>query len=323
MTALVEIDKLAVSFEMGWKGLLPPRRLTLRAVDNVSLTIERGETLGLIGESGSGKTSLGRALLRRLPLAGGTVRFDGADITRLSGEPLRHLRRRMQMVFQDPYSSLNPRMSVGDIVAEPLLVHHIGRPEEAADRVAAALEMVGLPADSAERYPHAFSGGQRQRIGIARALMSAPDFIVADEPVSALDVSVRAQIVNLLQDLKAKLGLTTLFIAHDLAVVRHISNRIAILYAGHLVELAPTESLYSAPLHPYTEALLSAVPAATPGRPPERRRIVLSGEPPSLLTPSRGCRFASRCPKRTARCDIESPALQERRPGHHVACWEV
>lgn len=322
MTALVEVDKLAVSFDMGWKGLLPPRRLTLRAVDGVSLTIERGETLGLIGESGSGKTSLGRALLRRLPLADGTLKFDGVDITRLSGEPLRHLRRRMQMVFQDPYASLNPRMSVGDIVAEPLSVHHIGRPDEFADRVAAALEMVGLPADSAQRFPHAFSGGQRQRIGIARALISAPDFIVADEPVSALDVSVRAQIVNLLQDLKTKLGLTTLFIAHDLAVVRHISNRIAILYAGHLAELAPTESLYSAPLHPYTEALLSAVHAAKPENQP-RRRMVLTGEPPSLLTPSPGCRFASRCPKRTARCDIEAPALQERRPGHLIACWEA
>ncbi|PKU21693.1 ABC transporter ATP-binding protein [Telmatospirillum siberiense] len=323
MTALLKADNLSVAFDMGWQGWLPPRRLSLRAVDGVSLTIDRGETLGLIGESGSGKTSLGRAILRRLPLAGGSVTFDGIDVTRMSGAPLRRLRRRMQMVFQDPYASLNPRMSVGDIIAEPLSVHRLGSPGDAADRVAAVLEMVGLPADSASRYPHAFSGGQRQRIGIARALISEPEFIVADEPVSALDVSVRAQIVNLLQDLKSKLGLTTLFIAHDLAVVRHISNRIAILYAGHLVELAPTESLYSAPLHPYTEALLSAVPATTPGKMAARRRIVLKGEPPSLLSPSAGCRFASRCPKKTARCEIQAPPLEERRPGHLAACWEA
>ena len=316
MTALFEITDLSVHYPMGWHWRSGPKRLVLRAVDRVSLTIRKGETLGLIGESGSGKSTFGRALLRRLPLAGGGIRFDGVD---LAAMPRRDLTRRAQMVFQDPYASLNPRHTISAILAEPLIVHGIRNQAEISDRVAAILDLVGLPTDAARRYPHAFSGGQRQRIGIARALIGHPDFIVADEPVSALDVSVRAQIVNLLQDVKARLGLTTLFIAHDLAVVRHISDRIAIFYAGRLVELAPSDALYRQPLHPYTRALLSAIPEIDPAR--RSARVPLTGEPPNLLEPGPGCGFASRCPQANEHCRSHRPPLEERQTGHGVACW--
>jgi peptide/nickel transport system ATP-binding protein len=319
---LVAVDNLTIRFPIGRAGFFGNTIQFVHAVEDVSFDIERGETLGLVGESGSGKTTLGRAILRRIDPWSGTIRFDGQDITHVTGKQLRQMRRRMQLVFQDPYASLNPRMNVLELVAEPLVVHGLAKDAKAArPEVEALLARCGLPDDTADRYPHAFSGGQRQRIGIARALALRPDFIVADEPVSALDVSVRAQVVNLLQDLQQELGLTYLFIAHDLSVVRHISHRIAILYAGHLVELAPTEQVYEHPLHPYTEALLSSVPIPDPPAQRQRRRIVLSGEIPNPVDPPPGCRFQSRCPLVHDRCRIASPPLEEKAPGHLVACF--
>jgi peptide/nickel transport system ATP-binding protein len=319
---LLDVRDLSVRFPVGRAGFWGQKRLTVHAVDDVSFVVHKGETLGLVGESGSGKTTIGRAVLRRLPVSAGRIRFRGDDITQLGGEPLRKLRQHMQLVFQDPYASLNPRMRVLDIVAEPLLVHGRARTsEEAAAQVADLLHRVGLPADAADRYPHAFSGGQRQRIGIARALALSPEFIVADEPVSALDVSVRAQVVNLLQDLQRELGLSYLFIAHDLAVVRHISHRIAILYAGKLVELAGRDAIYDSPLHPYTEALLSAIPVPDPAVQRRRRRIMNCGEPPDPLHPLPGCRFQTRCPVAQAQCREATPPLREAASGHWVACW--
>jgi peptide/nickel transport system ATP-binding protein len=314
VSALVELDDVAVH--------LPVGGAVLGAVDGVSLTIRRGETLGLIGESGSGKTTIGRAILRRAPLTRGRVRFDGQDITTLAGEPLRRLRRRMQPVMQDPYASLNPRMTIAEIVGEPLEVHGLAPDRRERDsKVAAMLALVGLPEDAAGRYPHAFSGGQRQRIGIARALALEPELIVADEPVSALDVSIRAQIVNLMQELQARLGIAYLFIAHDLVVVRHISHRIAILYCGQVVETASREDIYERPRHPYTEALLSAVLAPRPSRVRARKRIVLSGEIPNPMNVPAGCRFHTRCPYAEPRCRMEAPPFEEKAPGHWAACW--
>ncbi|MFZ8997323.1 MAG: ABC transporter ATP-binding protein [Ilumatobacteraceae bacterium] len=319
---LVEVEHLSIHFPVGGGGLFSRQRKVVHAVDDVSFSIRRGETLGLVGESGSGKTTTGRAILRRITPAAGTIRFRGRDITTTEGEALRHLRRHMQLVFQDPYASLNPRMTVGELVAEPLYVHGIiNSLHDARDQVIDLLDRCGLPADAIDRYPHAFSGGQRQRVGIARALALQPDFIVADEPVSALDVSVRAQVVNLLQDLQDDIGLTYLFIAHDLSVVRHISHRIAIMYAGKLVELADCESIYEQPVHPYTEALLSSVPVPDPPAQRARRRIVLQGEIPDPIDPPPGCRFASRCPIAEARCREDEPPLTDRGDGHLVACW--
>jgi oligopeptide/dipeptide ABC transporter ATP-binding protein len=317
--ALLEVEGLSIKFPVSnvWGG----KPTFVHAVDAVTFTIHRGETLGLVGESGSGKTTTGRAILRRIDLSDGRIRFKGEDITHVKGEALRQLRRHMQLVFQDPYASLNPRMKVLEIVAEPLVVHGLARKvHDARDQVAELLRRCGLPNDAIDRYPHAFSGGQRQRIGIARALALRPDFIVADEPVSALDVSVRAQVVNLLQDLQAELGLTYLFIAHDLSVVRHISHRIAILYAGKLVELAPSAEVYERPRHPYTEALLSSVPIPDPPLQRARRRIVLEGEIPNPMHPPSGCRFQTRCPIVQDRCRVEPPPLEEKAPGHLVAC---
>jgi peptide/nickel transport system ATP-binding protein len=255
-------------------------------------------------------------------VAGGRIVFRGEDITQVSDEDLRPLRRHMQLVFQDPYASLNPRMRIIDIVAEPLVVHGLVKSSrEAAEKVSELLDRVGLPPDAGSRYPHAFSGGQRQRVGIARALALSPEFIVADEPVSALDVSIRAQIVNLLQDLQRDLGIAYLFIAHDLAVVRHISHRIAIMYAGVLMEIAGREELYEKPTHPYTQALLSAVPVPDPKVQRARKRIIHSGEAPNPLNPLPGCRFQNRCPQRTGDCSAQAPLLTERAPGHYVACW--
>lgn len=319
---LVDVANLSIHFPVGGTGFWGKSSKVVHAVDDVSFTIGKGETLGLVGESGSGKTTTGRALLRRITPTTGTIKFRGDDITETKGEALRHLRRHMQLVFQDPYASLNPRMTVGQLVAEPLLVHGIVNSfDDARDRVGQLLERCGLPADAIDRYPHAFSGGQRQRVGIARALALQPDLIVADEPVSALDVSVRAQVVNLLQDLQDELGLTYLFIAHDLSVVRHISHRIAIMYSGKLVEIADCDSIYERPLHPYTEALLSSVPVPDPPLQRERRRIVLQGEIPDPIDPPVGCRFASRCPLVEQRCLDSEPPLVERSPGHAVACW--
>ena len=319
---LVQVEHLTIHFPVGRSGFWGQHRNVVHAVDDVSFDIKPGETLGLVGESGSGKTTTGRAILRRIEPTAGTIRFRGRDITQTTGKALRHLRQHMQLIFQDPYASLNPRMTVAELVAEPLVVHGIvNSTDDGRDRVVALLERCGLPADSADRYPHAFSGGQRQRVGIARALALEPNFIVADEPVSALDVSVRAQVVNLLQDLQDEQGLTYLFIAHDLSVVRHISHRIAIMYAGQIVELADRDTIYDQPVHPYTEALLSSVPIPDPPIQRARRRIVLEGEIPDPVKPPLGCRFASRCPLVEDRCRTESPPLTARSETHQAACW--
>jgi peptide/nickel transport system ATP-binding protein len=321
-TPLVRVEGLSVRFDAGRSGFWGRRRRVVHAVEDVSFAIRPGETLGLVGESGSGKTTTGRAVLRRVPAAAGRIIFKERDITHAGPGELRALRRHMQLVFQDPYASLNPRMRIVDIVAEPLLVHGLAASrEEAAQKVAALIARVGLPADAGDRYPHAFSGGQRQRVGIARALALNPEFIVADEPVSALDVSIRAQIVNLMQDLQRDLGIAYLFIAHDLAVVRHISRRIAIMYAGKIVETTGRDALYQNPLHPYTRALLSAVPVPDPRVQRGRRRITYTGEPPDPLDPPPGCRFQGRCPHRTGQCRLEAPPMEERGAGHFVACW--
>ena len=319
---LIEVTGASVAYPGGRRGFWGGERLTVHAVDNLSLSIPAGRTLGLVGESGSGKSTVGRAILRRVPLAAGRIRFRGEDITDLNGKDLRALSRHMQMVFQDPYASLNPRQRIGEAISEPLVVHGLVRSAaDACDQVAALLGQVGLPADAASRYPHAFSGGQRQRIGIARALALQPEFIVADEPVSALDVSVRAQVVNLLMDLQKQYGLSLLFIAHDLAVVRQISHRIAIMFAGKLVEIADRDGLYERPLHPYTEALLSAIPLPDPTARHDRR-IPLTGEPPDPMHPLPGCRYQSRCPLAGQQCRDAEPPLTERAPGHWAACWE-
>lgn len=318
---LVEVKDLSVRFDMGRKGFWGGYRKYLHAVDHVSFSISRGEVLGLVGESGSGKTTTGRAILRRAPIANGSVHFKGADITHLKGEELRQLRKHMQAVFQNPYGSLNPGQTVLEIVAEPLLVHGIiRRIEDARDQVKEFLDLVGMPPDALDRYPHAFSGGQRQRIGIARALVLKPELVIADEPVSALDVSIQAQIVNLMQDLREELNLTYLFIAHDLSVVRHISDRIAIMYAGQLIEIADKDSIYERPSHPYTQALLSAVPIPDPEIERRRKRLGVVGEVPNLIDPPEGCRFASRCPHREERCVAEAPVMRAVADGHTAAC---
>lgn len=319
---LVRVERLKVHFPVGKAGFWGQRKLFVRAVDDVSFKIERGETLGLVGESGSGKSTTARALLMKSRPTAGHVYFDGKEVTNVKGEELRRLRRNMQMVFQDPYASLNPRMKVADIVAEPLLVHGlVKRSRDAYPKVRDLLRLCGLPADAADRYPHAFSGGQRQRIGIARALALEPKIIVADEPVSALDVSIRAQIVNLLQDLQAELGLSYLFIAHDLSVVRHISHRIAIMYAGKIVELGDRDQIYEDPKHPYTAALLSAVPVPDPSIQRRRTRVPLPGEIPSPVHPPTGCRFHTRCPVALDKCSEKEPPFERKADGHYAACW--
>jgi oligopeptide/dipeptide ABC transporter ATP-binding protein len=316
MTALVEARGLTMEF--GGPSLLAPRRQPVRAVAGVDLRIARGEALGLVGESGSGKSTIGRLLLRLLRPTGGTVRFDGADITALDRGALRPMRRRMQMVFQDPFGSLNPRMTVGAAVADGMLLHRIAPRGEARDRVAALLARVGLPPEAAARPPRALSGGQRQRVAIARALAVEPDFLVADEPVSALDVSVGAEILALLRELRAERGLALLFVSHDLGAVRALCDRVAVLYLGRVMEEAPAESLFSDPRHPYTRALLSASPSR-PGR-ARGPRIVLSGEIPSPAAPPSGCVFRTRCPHALPACAEEVPELREVAPGRHAAC---
>jgi len=318
---LVQLENLRVWFPIK-SGIVLDRHVgDIRAVDDVSLTIRRGETLGLVGESGCGKSTVGRTIMRLYKPTSGRILFDGRDISNLGEGELRPLRRRMQMVFQDPFSSLNPRHSVGRIVGEPLRTHGLAGRRDTVGRVRELLNTVGLPADAAGRYPHEFSGGQRQRIGLARALALNPDFVVADEPVSALDVSIQAQIINLLEELQEEFDLTYLFIAHDLAVVRHISDRIAVMYLGWIVEVSPAAELYEDPLHPYTISLLSAVPIPDPVVERTRESILLAGDLPSPANPPRACRFHTRCPYvQPTRCREEVPPLRTLASGHQVAC---
>ena len=316
---LVRVDHLKQYFPIS-TGFM--KTTMLKAVDNVSFSIRRGETLGLVGESGCGKTTVGRTLLHLYKPTGGEIWFDGKKIE--TKESLKEFRKRAQMVFQDPYSSLNPRMTVADIVAEPIDVHHLCENKKAREeRVHELMNLVGLNTEHATRYAHEFSGGQRQRIGIARALASNPEFIVCDEPVSALDVSIQAQVINMLEDLQKQFGLTYLFIAHDISVVKHISNRIAVMYLGHMMELAPANELTRAPLHPYTVSLMSAVPIPDPVQVRAQKRIVLEGDVPSPLNIPSGCPFRTRCSRATAECAKVCPAMREASPGHFVACHHV
>jgi len=314
---LLEVNGLKKHFPIR-RGLLGRVSGHVYAVDGISFTIGEGETLGLVGESGCGKSTAAKSIMKLIEPTAGEIKLRGARIDQLRPSAMRPYRRELQFVFQDPYSSLNPRLSVGAIVGEPLANYRIAAGSELKDRVIAILAKVGLRADAMERYPHEFSGGQRQRIGIARALAINPRLIICDEPVSALDVSVQAQVVNLLKDLQKEFRLSYLFVAHDLAVVENISHRIAVMYLGKIVELTDRQSLFSAPLHPYTEALLSAVPLPDPNAP--RRRIILSGDVPSPIFPPTGCRFHTRCPYAEARCRVEEPAMREVKPSHLVAC---
>src|SRR5213592_3385380 len=318
MSALLEVQNLKVHFPVR-HGIFSRVRAHVKAVDDVSFTLASGETLGLVGESGCGKTTLGRAIVRLIEPAAGSVLFEGDDITRLAGAELRARRRKLQMIFQDPYGSLNPCMTVGEVVGEAIDIHKLAdSPAARQQRIEGLLKSVGLDPTHAQRYPHEFSGGQRQRIGIARALAVEPKLIVCDEPVSALDVSVQAQIINLLQDLQAERGIAYLFIAHDLAVVEHISRRVMVMYLGKVVELSDAKSLVDSPKHPYTQALLSAVPVVDPDS--KRERIVLPGDVPSPIHPPSGCPFHPRCPVAETRCRMEVPALRELTPGHWAAC---
>ncbi len=320
---LVEVRDLKMWFPIT-QGIIIQRRIgNIKAVDGISFDIVRGETLGLVGESGCGKSTTGRAILQLYRPTAGHVLFGGQELTTLKGEALRKMRRQMQMIFQDPYASLNPRMTVGDIIGEPLLVHNIAKGKDRRERVQELLEVVGLNPYFVNRYPHEFSGGQRQRIGVARALAVQPDFIICDEPISALDVSIQAQIINLLEDLQEEFNLTYLFIAHDLSVVRHISDRIAVMYLGKIVELTTRKELYDNPLHPYTQALLSAVPIPDPVVEEQRRRIILEGDVPSPASPPVGCNFSTRCPVVMDVCHEEDPEFKEVDKGHWAACFRV
>jgi oligopeptide transport system ATP-binding protein len=318
-SALVSVEGLKVHFPIR-RGVFQRQVGEIKAVDGVSFHILRGETLGLVGESGCGKSTTGRAILQLYKPTAGSVLFDGENLTELKGATLRQRRRKMQMIFQDPYASLNPRMTIGEIVGEPLDVHHIARGREKAEQVAHLLQIVGLNPQYAGRYPHEFSGGQRQRVGIARALALHPSLIVCDEPISALDVSIQAQVVNLLEDIQKEMGLTYLFIAHDLSMVRHISNRVAVMYLGKLMEQADCAAIYDNPLHPYTQALLSAIPVADPVAEEKRQRIILTGDVPSPANPPAGCVFHTRCMYAQPICSEQIPAWREMRPGHMAAC---
>jgi oligopeptide transport system ATP-binding protein len=319
--ALLKVQNLKMHFPIT-HGIIIQRRVgAVKAVDGITFDIKRGETLGLVGESGCGKSTTGRAILQLYQPTAGDVFFEGENLTALKGEALRRMRRRMQMIFQDPYASLNPRMTVGDIIGEPLVVHNISKGKERRERVQELLRVVGLNPYFVNRYPHEFSGGQRQRIGVARALAVNPDFIVCDEPISALDVSIQAQIINLLEDLQAEFNLTYLFIAHDLSVVRHISDRIAVMYLGKIMELTDRHRLYNEPLHPYTQALLSAVPIPDPVVEETRQRIILEGDVPSPVNPPVGCNFNTRCPVVMDICKEQEPEFKDLGNEHWVACW--
>jgi len=320
---LVQVRHLKKYFPIT-RGVIVQRHVgDIKAVDDVTFDIYKGETLGLVGETGCGKTTVGRTMLRLYEPTEGSVVFDGVDLLRLGGGELRRMRRRMQMIFQDPYASLNPRMTVGSIIAEPLEVHGVAHGREKRERVQELLRLVGLNPYFVNRYPHEFSGGQRQRIGIARALALNPDLIICDEPISSLDVSIQAQVVNLLEDLQERLGLTYLFIAHDLSMVRHISDRMAVMYLGKIVELTDRDEIYLNPLHPYTQALMSAVPVPDPVVEERRQRIILEGEIPSPAHPPKGCNFNTRCPVAMDICYEEEPEFLEVKPGHWVACHRV
>ncbi len=319
-TPLLEVRDLRKYFPVR-RGVLSRTVAEVKAVDGVSFEMRAGETLGLVGESGCGKTTAGRAILRLIEPTGGEVRFEGEDVLAMRGEQLRKIRKRMQIIFQDPYGSLNPRMTVGGIVMEGMVAHGMFSREERVERARRLLERVGLDHEHFHRYPHEFSGGQRQRIGIARALSVEPRFIVCDEPVSALDVSIQAQIINLLTDLKKEFGLSYLFIAHDLSVVQHISDRVAVMYLGRIVEMAPSDELFERPLHPYTKALLESVPSMEPGE--KKQRVALAGDVPTPLDPPPGCAFHTRCPEVMDVCRTERPLTTEQDGGHRVACHLV
>jgi oligopeptide transport system ATP-binding protein len=318
---ILHVDHLVKYFPIK-KGIIIQKQVgAVHAVDDISFDVKRGETLGLVGESGCGKSTTGRTILQLYRPTSGSVIYDGVDLVKLKGEDLRHMRRKMQMIFQDPYASLNPRMTVGEIVGEPLIIHKISTQKEIDEHVSNLLELVGLNPSFAARYPHEFSGGQRQRIGVARALALQPAFIVCDEPISALDVSIQAQVVNLLEDLQAQFNLTYLFIAHDLSMVRHISKRVAVMYLGVLVEMTSRDNLYHEPLHPYTQALLSAVPIPDPVADEKRQRTILVGDVPTPVNPPSGCRFRTRCPIAVPMCAESRPEFRELRPDHFVACF--
>ncbi len=319
---LLRVEDLYKHFPI-YKGFVQRQVGAVHAVDGVSFTVKRGETLGLVGESGCGKSTTGRTILQLYRPTSGHVFFEDIDLATMKGEDLRHMRRKMQMIFQDPYASLNPRMTVGEIVGEPLIVHNSANKKEVNERVAELLELVRMNPSFASRYPHEFSGGQRQRIGVARALALQPSFIVCDEPISALDVSIQAQVVNLLEELQKKFNLTYLFIAHDLSMVRHISDRVAVMYLGIIVELAARDELYTDPRHPYTQALLSAVPIPDPLIEESRKRTILEGDVPSPVNPPSGCRFRTRCPIAQSICAESKPEFREIAAGHFVACHLV
>jgi len=317
---LVEIKALRMWFPI-FRGILQKHVADVKAVDTINFHVFRGETLGLVGESGCGKSTTGRAILQLYRPTGGEVLFEGKDLVKLKDNELRPMRRQMQMIFQDPYASLNPRMTVGSIISEPLEVHNIGTKAERVERVRELLRVVGLNPYFINRYPHEFSGGQRQRIGVARALAVNPSFIVCDEPISALDVSIQAQIINLLEDLQEQFNLTYLFIAHDLSVVRHISDRIAVMYLGKIREMCDRDELYRNPMHPYSQALLSAVPIPDPVVEEKRQRIILEGDVPSPVNPPKGCHFSTRCPKVMDVCRENEPEFRDYGEEHFVACW--
>ncbi len=318
--ALLQVKNLVKHFPIT-QGIIIQRKIgAVHAVDDVSFDIYKGETLGLVGESGCGKSTTGRTIIQLYRPTSGQVIFEGIDLVSVKGEQMRKTRRRMQMIFQDPYASLNPRMTIGEIIAEPLIIHKVIEKEKVNKKVSELLELVGLNPQYANRYPHEFSGGQRQRVGVARSLSLEPSLIICDEPISALDVSIQAQVVNLLEDLQSKFNLTYLFIAHDLSMVRHISNRIAVMYLGVIVELATSKELFDNPLHPYSIALLSAVPVPDPLVEMKRKRIILQGDVPSPVNPPSGCRFRTRCPIAKDICSEQKPEMREISPGHFAAC---
>ncbi|QEN08439.1 ATP-binding cassette domain-containing protein [Oceanispirochaeta crateris] len=320
---LLEVKELKKYFQISKGGLFNQKKSYLKAVDGVSFEIKKGETFGLVGESGCGKSTTGRTILRLYEATGGEINFDGIDLAKVPEKDLKPFRKRIQMIFQDPYASLNSRMTVTDIIGEGISTHKIASGAERQERIYTLLNHVGLKREHANRYPHEFSGGQRQRVGIARALAVEPDLVICDEPISALDVSIQAQVVNMMEDLQNEMGLTYLFIAHDLSMVKHISDRIGVMYLGMLMEVCESEELYKNPLHPYTKALLSAIPIPDPKLTRKNKRVILPGDVMSPIDPPAGCRFASRCPLVQPVCKEQTPVLEEMAPGHHVACHVV